>query len=198
MGKQSRAKRERRMQGGYAASLTNCAGTWLERAPDAEEVARVTSAVRAMAQHRGTQEALHADRTAFNQFSLNMYRDPRWEPLYFDDWMIEQILQDAGEPPIVINNEDPAFSNYLLHALSVVDSPRLRRAMAEQSRRFLPQYVENGQIREALAIEHNAYMTVMSNAATPLLVQALVGALARWYEEHEEDETAETPATEQA
>lgn len=198
MGKQSRAKRERRAQAGYAAGLTNCAGTWLERAPDADEVARVTAAVREMTKHRGTQQELHADRTAFHQFSLNIYRDPRWEPLYFDDWLIEQILNDVGEPPIVISNEDPAFSNYLLHALSQIDSARLRRALAEQSRRFLPQYVENGQIREALAIEHNAYMTVMSNAATPLLVQSLVGALARWYDEHEEDEAAETPATEQA
>jgi hypothetical protein len=74
----------------------------------------------------------------------------------------------------------------------VIASARVRRALAEQSRRFLPEYVEAGQIREGLAIEHNAYMTVMSEAATPLLVQMLVGGLARWYEEHEEE--SETPA----
>ena len=44
----------------------------------------------------------------------------------------------------------------------------------------------------ALAIEHNAYLTVMSEAATPLLVQMMVAALARWYDEHEEDEEAKT------
>jgi hypothetical protein len=60
--------------------------------------------------------------------------------------------------------------------------------MAEQVRRFLPTYVQAGQINEALAIEYNAYLTVMSEAVTPLLAQMLVGALARWYDEHEEDE----------
>ena len=109
-------------------------------------------------------------------------------PLHLDDWLIEEILNEIGEPPIVADNDDPSFSNYLLQALGVVADARLRRALAEQSHRFLPQYVEAGQIREALAIEHNAYMTVMSNAATPLLVQMLVGGLARWYDEHEEED----------
>ncbi|HEX9370315.1 MAG TPA: hypothetical protein VF897_04890, partial [Roseiflexaceae bacterium] len=62
------------------------------------------------------------------------------------------------------------------------------RALAEQVRRFLPLYVEAGQIQEALAIDYNAYLTVMSDAVTPLLAQMLLGGLSRWYDEHEEDE----------
>jgi hypothetical protein len=188
MGRQSRAKRERRLQTGYTSSVTACEGTWLERAPDAAEQSRIRAADMTLRQHRREAQAIAADQDALNRMSLQMYRDERWTPLHLDDWVIEEILEEVGEPPIVTDNEDPAFSNYLLQALGVAASARLRRALAEQSRRYLPQYVEAGQIREALAIEHNAYMTVMSNAATPLLVQMLVGGLARWYDEHDEDE----------
>jgi hypothetical protein len=195
MGKQSRAKRERRAQAGYAASLTTCEGTFLERAPDITEMARIKTSSEQLRGHRMEAQQLVANRDAFNAFSLQMYRDERWNVLHFDDWVIESILDEVGEPPIVADNNDPAFSNYLLRALGVIASARVRRAMAEQSRRFLPSYVENGQIREGLAIEHNAYMTVMSEAATPLLVQMLVGGLARWYDEHEEETVeGETPS----
>jgi hypothetical protein len=197
MGKQSRAKRERREQANYAASLTTCEGTWLERAPDAAELARMKAAEDVLRGHRMEAQTLGADKDVFNQFSLQMYREERWSALHFDDWLIESILKEIGEPPIVVESDDPSFSNYLLHALGVVASARLRRALAEQSRRFVPQYVEAGQIRQALAIMHNAYMTVMSTAATPLLIQMLVGGLARWYDEHE-DEQSEAPAAESA
>jgi hypothetical protein len=73
-----------------------------------------------------------------------------------------------------------------------IATPRVRRAMAEQVRRFLPTYIQAGQVKEALAIEYNAYLTVMSDAVTPLLAQMLVGALARWYDENEEDEEVES------
>jgi len=66
----------------------------------------------------------------------------------------------------------------------------VRRAISAQLRRFIPLYVEAGQITEGLAIDYNAYVTVMSDANTPLLVQMLVGGLSRWYDEHEEEETA--------
>jgi len=195
MGKQSRAKRERRAQAGYAASLTTCEGTFLERAPDITEMARIKTSSEELRGHRMDAQQLVANRDAFNAFSLQMYRDERWNALHFDDWLIESILEEVGEPPIVADNNDPAFSNYLLRALGVIASARVRRALAEQSRRFLPSYVENGQIREGLAIEHNAYMTVMSEAATPLLVQMLVGGLARWYDEHDEETVeGETPS----
>lgn len=190
MGKQSRAKRERRAQAGYAASLTACEGTWLERAPDAAEQARIKSAAQMLRGFRTEAQELGADRDAFNAFSLQLYREERWNVLHFEDWLIESILDEVGEPPIVTDNEDPAFSNYLLRALGVIASARVRRVLAEQSRRFLPDYVGEAKFREALAIEHNAYMTVMSEAATPLLVQMLVGGLARWYDEHEEEEAS--------
>ncbi len=188
MGRQSRAKRERRIQAGYVASVTACDGTWLERPPDQAEMGRIHAADMTLRLHRGEAQRISADRNALHAMSLQIYRDERWAPLHLDDWLIEEILNEIGEPPIVADNDDPSFSNYLLQALGVVADARLRRALAEQSRRFLPQYVEAGQIREALAIEHNAYMTVMSNAATPLLVQMLVGGLARWYDEHEEED----------
>lgn len=190
MGRQSRMKRARRDEIDFVSSLTATHGTWLEQRPSAEELAKIRSAEQLLGQHRVEAQALGADRDTFNRMSLQVFRDERWAPLYFDDWLIEGILAEHGEPPIVLNNEDPAFSNYLLLALGTIASGRVRRALAEQSRRLLPEYVAGGQIREALIISHNAYMTVMSDAATPLLVQMLVGGLARWYDEHEEFEMA--------
>ena len=77
-----------------------------------------------------------------------------------------------------------------------VATSQVRRAISSQAQRFLPAYVEAGQINEALAIEYNVYVTVMSDANSPLLVQMMVGGLSRWYDEHEEDEeTAEPTAT---
>lgn len=190
MGRQSRMKREKRAEIDFVSSLTATHGSWLEHKPDTDELARIRSAEQMLASHRVEAQALGEDREAFNRMSLQVFRDERWEPLSFDDWLIEGILAEHGEPPIVLNNEDPAFSNYLLLALGTIASGRVRRALAEQARRFIPQYVAQGQLREALIIGHNAYMTVMSDAATPLLVQMLVGGLARWYDEHEEFETS--------
>jgi hypothetical protein len=187
MGKQSRAKRERREQASFVAGLTTCEGTWLERPPDAAEQARIHAAEMTLRAHRSEAAGIGATQEDFNRFSLQMYREERWSALHLEDWVIEDILEDIGEPPIVVDSDDPAFSNYLLRALGLIAGARIRRALAEQSRRFVPGYVDEGRFREALAIEHNAYMTVMSDAATPLLVQMLVGGLARWYEEHDEE-----------
>jgi hypothetical protein len=195
MGRQSRAKRERREQSSYAASLTACEGSWIEHAPSPDEMAKIQSAAQMLRGFRLEAQQLGTDRVAFNQLSLEMYRDPRWNVLHFEDWVIESVLDEIGEPPIVVDNEDPAFSNYLLQALGVFAGARVRRVVAEQSRRFLPQYIGEGNIRAALTIEHNAYMTVMSEAATPLLVQMLVGGLARWYDEHEEEEPTASAET---
>ena len=196
MGKKSREKRERRAQAGFVASLTNCAGTWLEHAPSAEEQTRIQLADRILRNYRVDAMQLGANQEEFNKFSLAVYRDERFQPLYLDDWLIEGIIAEHGEPPVVEDEGDPAFSNYLLRALGSVASSRFRRAMAEQSRRFLPQLVQEGKIKEALAVEHNAYMTVMSDAATPLLVQTLVGGLARYYDEVEGDEEDEAQPAE--
>ncbi len=190
MGKQSRIKRERREHATYLAMVSNCEGTWLERPPDADEQAKIDSASKILRRFRMQALQLGADRDAFNRLSLHIFRDERFAPLHFSDDMLEMILEEIGEPPVVEDDSDPSFTNYLLRALGVVASARVRRTMAEQARRFLPQYVAAGQYKEALAIEHNCYMTVMSDAATPLLVQMLVSGLARYYEEHEADETA--------
>ena len=90
------------------------------------------------------------------------------------------------------DDADPAFSDYLRRAVLWMSASRVRRTIAEQARRFLPTLVINGDVRGALALERNAYLTVMSEAATPLLVQMMVAALASWYDTHEE----ESPETE--
>src|SRR5262245_38703690 len=187
MGKKSRAKRDRREQADFAAALTACEGTWLERPPAVEEMTRISIAQKALEQHRAEATALSQDEEALHRFSLEIFRDPRFTPLHFDDWLIESILDQHGEPPIVEDESDPSFSNYLRAAIDSIASSRVRRTMSAQARRFIPEYIEAGQIREALAIDYNAYMTVMSNAITPLLVQMTVGGLSRWYDEHEEE-----------
>jgi hypothetical protein len=192
MGKKSRAKRERREQAGFAASLTASEGTFLDRPPAAEEQQRINAAFQELKKHRAAADALAADPEAANRFSIELFRSPLFAPLQFEDWVVESLLDKHGEPPVVEDDSDPAFSDWLRAAALDIASPRVRRAMAEQVRRFLPTYIEAGQIKEALAIEYNAYLTVMSEAVTPLLAQMLVGALARWYDEHEEDEEVES------
>jgi hypothetical protein len=196
MGRKSRAKRDRREQAGFLAGLTACEGTWLERLPSAEELRQIDAAFQQMKQHRAEAIAFGDDADEANRFSIELFRDPRFAPLQFEDWVIESVLKRLDEPPVVEDDSDPAFSDYLRQAVLLVASSRVRRAMAEQVRRFLPQYVEAGQIKEALAIDYNAYLTVMSEAVTPLLVQMLLGGMARWYDEYGEDEEeeAEQPA----
>ena len=113
--------------------------------------------------------------------------DERFKALYFDDWLVEDVIERFGEPPVAEDEGDASFSDYLRQAVVWAATPRVRRAISAQARRFIPAYVEAGQIREALAIENNAYLTVMSDAVTPLLAQLMVGALSRWYDEHEEE-----------
>jgi len=195
MGRKSRIKKDRRAEADFTAALTACEGTWLDHPPTAEEVARIAAAQHELGNHRKQAAELSADEDALHRLSLEIFRDPRFVPLHFDDWMIEQVLDQFGEPPVVEDESDTAFSDYLRVAVQSIGSSRVRRALSSQLRRFIPAYVEAGQITEGLAIDYNAYVTVMSNANTPLLVQMLVGGLSRWYDEHEEEETAvEQPA----
>lgn len=190
MGRKSRSKRERREQTGFAASLTACEGTFLERPPSAEEQQRMNLAFQELKKHRAVADALARDPDSANRFSIELFRLPAFAPLQFDDWVVEHVIERLDEPPVVEDESDPAFSNWLRAAVLDIASSRVRRALAEQVRRLVPQFVEAGQIKEALAIDYNAYLTVMSDAVTPLLAQMMVGALARWYDEHEdEDET---------
>ena len=194
MGRKSRIKRDRRAEADFTAALTACEGTWLERPPTPEEVARISAAQHELGNHRKEAAALSADEQALHRLSLEVFRDPRFAPLHFDDWLIEQVLDQFGEPPVVEDEADTAFSDYLRAAVQSIASSRVRRAMSAQVRRFLPAYVEAGQINEALAIDYNAYLTVMSDAVTPLLAQMMVGGLSRWYDEHEEEEEEIEPA----
>ena len=182
MGRKSRIKKDRRAEADFTAALTACEGTWLERPPAAEEITRISTAQHELGNHRKEATALSADEQAL-------------APLHFDDWMIEQVLDQFGEPPVVEDEADTAFSDYLRVAVHSIGSSRVRRAISSQVRRFIPAYVEAGQITEGLVIDYNSYVTVMSDANTPLLVQMLVGGLSRWYDEHEEEESAvEQPA----
>jgi hypothetical protein len=187
MGRTSRVKRHRRELADFTASLTACEGTWLERPVGAEEAARISAAQQVLGRHRAEAEALGKDVDALHRFSLETFRDERFAPLYFDDWLVEDIIARFGEPPVAEDENDPSFSDYLRQAVLWVATSRVRRAISAQARRFIPAYVEAGQIRQALAIENNAYLTVMSDAVTPLLAQITVGALSRWYDEHEEE-----------
>jgi hypothetical protein len=192
MGKKSRAKRERREQAGFVASLTASEGTWLEKPPMPEEQKRIDAAYQVLKQHRRLADELAADNEAANRFSIELFRMPVFAPLQFEDWLIESLLDRNGEPPVVEDENDPAFSDWLRAAVLDIASSRVRRSMADQVRRFLPMFVENEQYKEALAIDYNAYLTVMSDAVTPLLAQMLVGGLSRWYDEHDEDEEETT------
>jgi hypothetical protein len=193
MGRKSRAKRERRTQVDFIAALTACEGTWLEHPPTAEEQARIKAAQKTLEHHRGDAAKLSADEENLQRFSLEVFRNPRFAPLHFDDWVIEQVLDRFGEPPVAEDPADTAFTDYLRAAVQWVATSQVRRAISSQVQRFVPSYVEAGLINEALAIEYNVYVTVMSDANSPLLVQMMVGGLSRWYDEHEEDEEAAEP-----
>jgi hypothetical protein len=187
MGKQARAKRERREATNFVTSLTTCEGTWLERPADEAELARLKAAQQRLARERRMAQEFSGDTTHAFTFSLELFRREEFAPLHFEDWAVEALLERHGEPPIVEQPSDPAFTDYLKRGVADFANARVRRAMAEQVRRFIPVFVERGEIKEALAIDYNAYYTVMSATVTPLLVQMMVSALARWYEEHEEE-----------
>ena len=188
MGKASRAKHARRETSEYVTSLTACEGTWLDSLPDRDEQQRIADARRELAQHRAIAAELAKDQEATNAFTLGLLRDERFTPLHFEDWVIEQVIAAHGEPPVTENEDDPAFSDYLRAAVQTTATSRVRRGLASQAVRLVPGLVAEGRTRDALALEYNIYLTLMSEAVTPLLAQMMVGGLARWYDEHEEEE----------
>jgi hypothetical protein len=188
MGRKSRAKRDRRAATNFIAALTACEGTWLEHPVSEEEATRIRAAQKALEPHRAAAAALSDDEEKLQRFSLEIFRDERFAPLHFEDWVVEQVLERFGEPPVTEDPADSAFTDYLRAAVQWTATSRVRRAMSGQVLRFLPSYVDKGLVNEALAINYNAYVTVMSDANTPLLVQMMVGGLSRWYDEHEEDD----------
>ncbi|MBC8161265.1 MAG: hypothetical protein H7Z42_08600 [Roseiflexaceae bacterium] len=187
MGKASRTKQARRETTEYVTSLTACEGTWLERLPDRDEQQRVAEARRELAKHRPIALELSADQEATNRFSLEVLRDQRFTPLHFEDWVIEQVIAAQGEPPVAESEDDPAFSDYLRAAVQSTANSRVRRALTSQAVRLVPGLVAEGNVRAALALEYNVYITLMSDAVTPLLAQMMVGGLARYYDNAEEE-----------
>ena len=169
-----------------AARITRCGGTWLEQQPDAAEQARIAAAARQLKEQRAVAVAFHKDPDAANTFCLELFRGEAFAPLHFSDQLIETIIARKGEPPVVAEGESEVFSNYLREAVLVVALPNTRRFLAAQLRRMLPQYVEAGKWREAVAIDYSAFRTSLGNEVTPFLAQMALAGMAAYYETHEE------------
>jgi hypothetical protein len=167
-----------------AASLTICADTWLAHAPDEAEQQRIDAACRQMREQRRLAVAFYQDPQAARIFSLELFRTEPFAPLHLSERLIEQILRQVGEPPVVEAEDDPAFSKYMRRAVLVIASSRVRRDLAAQLRRFLPQYVQAARWKEAIAIDNNAFRTSLGNEVSPFLVQMTLGGLVRWYDQH--------------
>lgn len=197
MGRQAQAKRERREQAEYAAALTTCEGTWLEKRPDADEQRRISDAARVlMLEHLPIINDFKRNTELANLYSLELFRDPMFQPLHLEDWLVEQILNAVGEPPVVEDQSDPTFAAYLQSAVLSISTARMRSSLAGQLRRFLPQLVEAGRFKDAVAVDYNAFRTSLGNEVSPFLVQTTLQSLARWYEEHEEEDEEEVQAQE--
>lgn len=187
MGRKSRAKRERRQGAEFVASLTACEGTWLERPPDAGEQRRIEAALKALREQRKLSIAFHQDPTAANVFSIELFRGEEFAPLQLEDWLVDNMIDSRGEPPVPATGEEQIFSDYLREAVLSIASPQVRRALAGQLNRFLPGYVEAGKWKEAIAIDYNAFRTSLGNEVSPFLAQMALAGLARYYEAEAED-----------
>ncbi len=171
----------------YTTRFTTCQGTWLEHAPDTDEQQRIDQASRALRQQRREALAFHQDAETAHLFSLDLFRGPEFAPLHLSDNLIVQILDRFGAPPLVEVADDPAFAVYLRNAALSVATGQVRRVLAAQLRRFLPQYVAAQEWRKAVAIDYNAFRTALGNELSPFLAQMTLEGLARWYEQHESE-----------
>ncbi|MFM2310326.1 MAG: hypothetical protein RLY87_2448 [Chloroflexota bacterium] len=170
------------------AAYTRCVGTPIEHAPDAEEQTAVRAAMETARRERQTVQDSLTSVDAYHGQSLALYRDARFNALALDGWLIADVIDAIGEPPVVEDEDDPAFTQYIIRALDAIMSARIRRALAEQSQRFLPQLIAENNIEGAVLLANNAYMTLMSDAATPLMVQCMVSGLAAYYDELPDEE----------
>jgi hypothetical protein len=174
--------------GSEATRITRCAGTWLEQEPDAAEQRRMAEAQRLLSQQRAASAELHRDAEAANAFCIELFRGEQFTPLHLSDELVAQMIRKAGEPPVVGEGEEAIFSDYLRQAVLSVALPNTRRLLAAQLRRYLPGYVEQGQWREAAAIDYSAFRTALGNEVTPFLAQMALAGLADYYETHEEED----------
>jgi hypothetical protein len=169
--------------GGRAAQLTRCAGTWLEELPDDTEQARIHAAGQQLRQQRAIALELYADNAALNAFCIELFREAAFAPLHFGPLLVEKIIAQVGEPPVVGDDEQDRFSDYLRRAVLAVGHPDMRRFLAAQLRRLLPAYVDQGRWREAIAIDYSAFRTSLGNEVTPYLAQMALAGLADHYDE---------------
>ncbi|MCU0493164.1 MAG: hypothetical protein MUD01_16385 [Chloroflexaceae bacterium] len=184
-------KRERREQAEYAASLTTCEGTWLEKAPDAAELQRIDVASKALREQRRLAIEFHQDPSAANIFSIELFRNEVFAPMHMEDWLVEQMIDAHGEPPVVDEGNENEFADYLRNAVLYIATSRVRGAMASQLKRYLPQFVDAGQWKEAVAIDYNAFRTTFGNEVSPFLVQMALAGFARYYDEHDDEPQSE-------
>jgi hypothetical protein len=169
--------------GGRAARLTRCAGTWLDQEPDAAEVAKIDAAGRQLREQRKLSIEFHKDPQAANAFCVELFRTAEFAPLHFADELVEKMIANVGEPPVVGEGEETQFSDYLREAVLSVALPDTRRFLAIQLRRLLPRYVDAGQWREAIAIDYSAFRTSLGNEVTPFLAQMALAGMADYYDQ---------------
>jgi hypothetical protein len=182
-----------------ATRVTRCKGSWLEAEPSAAEQRRIAEAQSRLREQRAEAQAFHEDADEANAFCIELFRDERFGPMHFADPLVEKIIAKVGEPPVVDEGEEAIFSDYLRRAVLSVALPNTRRLLAAQLRRYLPAYVEQGQWKEAAAIDYSAFRTALGEEVTPFLAQMALAGLADYYDTHEEEpeegepETAEQP-----
>jgi hypothetical protein len=170
----------------YVGRLTRSEGTWLATPPDAEEDKRLNRAAALLRDKRSTALAFHRDQNAVNAFSIELFRNEAFAPLIFSAQLVEKMIATVGEPPVVDEAEADQFSAYLQRAVLSIATPNVRRGLARQLRRMLPQYVEAEQWHEAIAIDYNAFRTSLGNEVSPFLAQMALAGLSAYYDEREE------------
>jgi hypothetical protein len=165
------------------AAYTRCVGSWLEDAPSKEELASMRDAMEKARYYRETVKDAIPSLEAYNELSLALFRQDQFQALALDGWIIADIIDAIGEPPIVEDEADPAFTQYILAAVGTIASARIRRALAEQAQRYLPNLIAADDKVGAILLANNTYMTLMSESSTPLLVQCIVSGLSAYYDE---------------
>lgn len=175
------------------ALWTTCSGTWLAQPADFAERERIDQAVRAVKEQRKLAMEYYANPRAAKQFALDLFQRPEFAPLHLSDELVAKMLAKVGEPPVVEQADDPAFAQYLNRAVLSIANSKVRRHLANQLRRFLPQFVAAEQWREAIAIDNNAFRTSLGNEASPFLVQMAFSGLVRYYET--QPANTDTPAS---
>lgn len=169
------------------AAYTRCVGSWIEHEPTKAELISMRDAMETARNYRESVKNAIPSRDAYNEMSLALFRQDQFRVLAIEGWIIADVIDTVGEPPIVEDEADPAFTEYILAAIGTIASARIRRALAEQAQRFLPKLIAADDKVGAILLAHNTYITLMSESSTPLLVQAVVSGLSAYYDELPEE-----------